>query len=260
MIMLSVQTFSKGKIEGKNEDYFGYNETNFVLADGATDKSGKLHDGKTGGEIVSRIVVAACLSSHANGTELVRLLNKKVHEEYEALGIQDLVREPKFRFTCGFICARLLVDKVIVTYLGDCGFRVSGMPAYQEVKQIDIDNAEERSKYIRKTGDIRGSREHIMPFLLGQFKYQNNAYDPMGYGAIDGTETPEKFIKMFEYKKASMSSIELFSDGYFAVPTDASINAWEEMHARVETEDPDKWLRYKSVKSKDDRTIVIITF
>lgn len=258
--MAHVQIFSKGKVEDRNEDFFGYTETCFVIADGATDKSGKLYDRKTGGEIVSRLVVREALLSSLVGIELVDFLNKKVHEAYRHYGITDVIADPKYRFTCGFICVRLLGHRVIVTYLGDLGFRVNGVSVYQEVKQIDIDNANRRSRYIKETGDLRGSREHIMPFLVGQFKYQNNADDIMGYGVIDGSETPEKFIKVFEYNIANITSIELFSDGYFAVPKEVTIDGWEQMHLLVEREDPDKWLKYPSVKSKDDRTIAILTF
>jgi hypothetical protein len=77
--MLKVQTFSKGKIENKNEDYFDYNETCFVIADGATDKSGRKYNYKTGGELASQIVVNEALSSTLNGNELVNLLNEKVN-------------------------------------------------------------------------------------------------------------------------------------------------------------------------------------
>jgi hypothetical protein len=39
--MIKVTSFTKGKSEEKNEDFFGYNENTFVIADGLTDKSGE---------------------------------------------------------------------------------------------------------------------------------------------------------------------------------------------------------------------------
>lgn len=258
--MVKVQTFSKGKIENRNEDYFGYNENCFVIADGATDKSGRKYDNKTGGELVSRIVVKECLSTKLNGIELVNQLNTKIKELYYKLEILEDIKDPKYRFTCGFICARLENNKLIITYLGDMGLRINGVEVYQETKQIDIDNSEERSKYIRETSDVKGSRNHIMPLLLKQFKYQNNPQVPLGYGVLDGTKTPSKFIKTFEYNIDKAKIIELFSDGYFDVPQEVSIEAWEKTFEKVEKEDPDKWKKYKSTKSKDDRTIAIIKF
>jgi len=195
--MVKVQTFSKGKIENKNEDYFDYNETCFVIADGAIDKSGRKYHGKTGGELVSRIVVKECLLTNLNGAELVNHLNNKINKVYTELNIIDDIQDPKFRFTCGFICMRIIDNKILITYLGDLGFRINGSETYQETKQIDIDNSEARSKYIRETNDVNGSRDHIIPLLLKQFAYQNNHGDRLGYGVIDGVETPSKFVKTF---------------------------------------------------------------
>jgi len=258
--MINVKTFSKGKIENKNEDYFNYNNTCFVIADGATDQSGRKYNNKTGGEFVSRIVVKECLSTDLNGAELVNHINKKIEELYNELNIQEKIKDPKFRFTCRFICMRLVNDKIMITYLGDLGFRINGTKVYQETTQVDINNSEERSRYIQETGDINGSRDHIMPLLLKQFEFQNNPHEPLGYGVIDGTETPSKFVKTIEYDLSKIKTIELFSDGYFDIPQDVSIEAWEETFEKVEKEDLDKWKKYKSTKSKDDRTIAIIEF
>ena len=258
--MVKVQTFSKGKIKNKNEDYFDYNDTCFIIADDATDKSGRKYDNKTGGELISRIVVKECLSTNLNGAKLVCHLNNKIKELYRELNILEEVQNPKFRVTCGFICVRIIDNKILITYLGDLGFRINGSEIYQETKQIDIDNSEARSKYIRETNDVNGSRDHIMPLLLKQFEYQNNLQEPLGYGVIDGTETPSKYVKTFEYDLEKIHTIELFSDGYFDVPQEVLIEAWEKSFEKVEKEDPDKWKKYKSTKSKDDRTIAIIEF
>jgi len=257
--MAQIQTFSKGKTEERNEDYFDHSENCFVIADGATDKSGRTYDGKTGGEIVSKLVVKEALSSALNGIELVDFLNKKVFQLYENLNIANDIINPQYRFTCGCIVVRIIKEQIIITYTGDLGFRINGNIAYQEVKQIDIDNAEERASYIKATNDVSGSREHIMPLLLKQFEYQNNPQHPLGYGAIDGTNTPSKFVKTFQYSKDEVHMIELFSDGYFTTPSKTTISDWEKTFEKVEQEDPDIWKIYKSTKSKDDRTIAIIT-
>lgn len=258
--MIKVQTFSKGKKESGNEDCFGHNKTCFVIADAATDKSAKKYNNKTGGEIVSQIVVKECLLTNLNGKKLVNHLNNKIKELYAELNILEEVRDPKFRFNCGFICVRIINKKILITYLGDLGFRINGSKIYKEVKQIDIANSEARSKYIRETNDVRGSREQIMPLLLKQFEYQNNPQESLGYGIIDGTKTPAKFVKTFEYDLEKIHTVELFSDGYFAVPKEVSVESWEKTFKKVEKVDPEKWKKYKSTKSKDDRTIAIIKF
>ena len=257
--MIQVQFFSQGSADKKNEDHFGHDETSFVIADGATDKSGRRYDLKTGGELVSRLVVKEALASTLNGKELVDFLNKKVNQFYEELGITEEIKDPKYRFTCGFIAARIVEDKIYITYLGDLGFRINGSQVYKEIKQVDIDNAEERSRYIRETNDIEGSRAHSIPFILKQFEHQNNPKDPLGYGVIDGTKTPAQFIKTFEYPLDKIETIELFTDGYFAIPQKISIAAWEKAFEKAKQEDPDNWKQYKSTKSHDDRTIAILS-
>ena len=258
--MVNVKTFSKGKTEYGNEDYFDYNKNCFVIADGATDKSKVQYNHKTGGELVSRMVVKECLSTKLNGIDLVNHINKKIKELYDKLHISEKIKDPKFRFACSFICVRITGNKLIITYLGDSGLRINGTDVYQEIKQIDTNNSKERSKYIRETNDVKGSRDHIMSLLLQQFEYQNNPQEPLGYGVLDGTKTPSKFVKTFEYAIDKIKIIELFSDGYFDVPQKVSIEAWEKVFEKVEKDDPDKWKKYKSTKSKDDRTIAIIEF
>lgn len=258
--MVNVQSFSQGKTEDRNEDFFNYHKDCFVIADGATDKSGKKYWEKTGGEIVSRLVVKEALASSLNGVDLINFINQKVYELYKELGITNEVANPKFRFSCYVVVARIVEDKLVVTCLGDSGFRINGGEVHVDVKQVDIDNAKERAEYILKTGDLSGSRDHIMPLLIKQFEYQNNSQHPLGYGAIDGTNTPAKFIKVFEYPINMVSTIELFTDGYFSIPTGITIEDWEKTFEQGEQEDPDKYKKYLSTKSKDDRTIAIIKF
>jgi serine/threonine protein phosphatase PrpC len=258
--MAKVQSFSEGKNEDRNEDYFSYNEDCFVIADGATDKSGKKYMEKTGGEIVSKLAVNEVLTSSLNGVDLIDFINKKVYELYKKLGITNEVVDPKFRFSCYIVVARIVGDKLVVTCLGDSGFRINGNEVYVDVKKVDIDNAKERAEYILKTGDIAGSRKHIMPLLIKQFEYQNNSIHPLGYGVIDGTNTPSKFIRVFEYPVNTVKTIELFTDGYFSIPAGVTIREWEKAFKEGEQEDPDKYKKYLSTKSKDDRTIAIIKF
>lgn len=54
--------------------------------------------------------------------------------------------------------------------------------------------------------------------------------------------------------------IELFTDGYFAVPEGSTIQDWEDIYEKIEKEDPYKYLTYPSTKAKDDRTIMIVHF
>lgn len=257
---MTVESFSQGKNKDRNEDFFGSGASCFVLADGATDKSGREYGGKTGGELVSRLVVNEVLASSLNGAALVHHLNTKIKSLYEALEISQDVLDPKYRFSCCFVAVRIVGDKLIITYVGDTALRVNGQKIYRDQKQIDTDIAEARSQYIQATGDVAGSREHIMPQLINQYRYQNNPDDPLGYGVIDGSNTPDKFVHSLTLARNEVNTIELFSDGYFSIPSKTTISGWEEAFERAEQEDPDKWKIYKATKSKDDRTIAIIDF
>lgn len=258
--MVEVAVFSKGKTK-HNEDYCGYSKNCFVVADGATDKSGKTYDGKTGGYLISHLVVKSCLKSKLNGVKLVNKLNKETTKLYKKLGVSDYLKDPKIRFNCVFVLVRIVDKKVVITYLGDLGFRLNNSIAYREVMKIDTLTAEERSEYITKTGDIEGSRVHILPMLIKQINnYQNNPKHKLGYGVIDGTKTPTKFVKVFEFNKKDVKTIELFTDGYLATPQKSTIDAWEKMCDNVEKEDPYKYKKYKSTKVNDDRTIMIVHF
>lgn len=256
--MVDVQVFSVGKTPERNEDFWVYTKNSFVVCDGATDKSDKKYDDKTGGEIVSRLVGNACCETDLNGVELVNYLNARVMGLYEKLKIKDLVKDPKYRFSCDLVAARLINDKLVITYLGDMGFRINGAEFFQEHKQVDKETAEERARYIRETGNLAGSRNHIMPLLLKQFEYQNNPDHELGYGKIDGFKTPKKFVDVFNYDLHDVKTLEIFTDGYFDIPEGTTIQDWENMRKLIEEQDPNKCLEYKSTKANDDRTVMIV--
>lgn len=257
---MKVEVFSQGKIKNKNEDFFGYNKNTFIIADGATDKSGKKYKGKTGGELSSRIIVRECLNTKLNGIRLVKHLNKKINNLYQKFNVIHDKKNAKNRFTCGFICVRVLPKEILITYLGDLGFRINNKKIYQEIKKVDIINSKARAKFIKKTGDIEGGRKYIYPLLDKQFNYQNNPKHKLGYGITDGTKTPKKFIKVFKYQKENVKTLELFTDGYFDTPKGKTIKDWEKIYKQIEKKDPFKYKKYLSTKPNDDRTILIINF
>lgn len=255
---MPVYTFSKGKHAKRNEDYFGYNKDSFVMADGATDKSGKQYHGQTGGELVSQLIVREVLGSELNGVALVNYINSVVYELYTILNIDDVIEDPKFRFSGSFCAVRLLGDRVVITYLGDLGFRLNGVSAYHPKKEVDRINIAERVKYIMETGDIEGGRAHIIPGLLRQFNFQNHPDHPLGYGVIDGTQTPSKYVHVFEYYRKDVQKIELFTDGYLGIPDGTTVDAWEAMYEHIEKVDPYKYLQFPATKFIDDRTVMVI--
>ena len=260
---MHVETFTQGKTEKRNEDFFGYNDSTFVLADGATDKSGKTYDGKTGGEIISKLIVKTCLETNLNGPPLVSELNNRVLQIYHNLDIADEVRKiPQNRFSGTFVCIRIIAGELIATILGDVSYRLNKTEVHLYQKQIDIDNANLRAQYIEETGDIMGSRRFLYPHLIKQYAYQNLPNHPLGYGAVDGSTTPDDYVKMKCYPLSVIQSIEIFSDGYYYQPPMRGITPadWEARFKEIHKADPHKYQTYKSTKSIDDRTVMTITF
>ena len=100
--------------------------------------------------------------------------------------------------------------------------------------------------------------------LAGQGAFQNNTDSPLSYAVLDGFETPMALVRVIDRERSAISSIELFTDGYFEIAETPSIAAWEASFREVERCDPDKIDRYPSVKGStlgryaDDRTVIVI--
>ena len=100
--------------------------------------------------------------------------------------------------------------------------------------------------------------------IAGQGAYQNNTTSPFSYAVLDGSPVPMELVRVFDRPRASLRSIELSTDGYFAPGATADLAAWEDAFAEVERVDPEKIGRYASVKGStpkawtDDRTVVIV--
>jgi len=81
---------------------------------------------------------------------------------------------------------------------------------------------------------------------------------------LDGFDIPISLVHVVERPRASLQSIELFTDGYFKPGATPDVAAWEAAFAEVEALDPEKIGAYPSVKGSagrirtDDRTVVIV--
>jgi len=256
-IFTGVEVFSEGKNPPKNEDFVGSNETTVVLSDGATDKSGQSFEGRSGGELAAELVVETCLNSDLVGEELVHEISNRLRGLYEHINPNALT-DSAFRFAATVVVAKLVNDQIVITQVGDSSFRINSTDTYTNNKIVDTLTANTRKEYIEATSDIAGSRDFIMPLLKAQHVHQNNSDSPLGYGVIDGSPVPSKFIKTYTFKQSDITTLELVSDGYYgAFPQENTLDAYEALHETIERTDPHKCGEFASTKLSDDRTVVI---
>lgn len=102
--------------------------------------------------------------------------------------------------------------------------------------------------------------------ISGQRAFANRADLGLGYGVVDGFGTPDGFIVQRRFPRASTQALELFSDGYFAIPDARGLDAFEAGHRDVERVDFDKLGAFASMKGSapdratDDRSYVHVAF
>src|SRR4029077_9545289 len=100
--------------------------------------------------------------------------------------------------------------------------------------------------------------------ISGQTRFQNNTLSPFSYAVLDGFDVPLPLVHVVDRPRTSLSTIELYTDGYFKPGQSAHLPAWEAAFEEVERVDPEKIDAYPSVKGTagrirtDDRTVVIV--
>ncbi len=269
MTYFSVQAHSVGKRPERNEDYYGWNEHRVVLSDGATDRSGARYEAdeatgtyKTGGEMASRLAVQAALASPLHGNPLVHAVTRHVQGYYRT-HCPEALTDTAARFSASLLVVTLLLEEQVVEILqvADSPFRINETTVYDNPMLIDERNIALRAATYNRTGDITAAETAIAPALAAQHRLQNNAKDPLGYGAIDGGPVPKQFIKSYQFPLSEVHTIELASDGYYGhFPPHANIDTYEAMINKIHTDDPYKVGRYPAIKPNDDRTVLIIRF
>ncbi|MFN7163044.1 MAG: hypothetical protein ACK5VJ_00780, partial [Pseudomonadota bacterium] len=78
------------------------------------------------------------------------------------------------------------------------------------------------------------ARALMNPLLSIQSFFANNPDDPLGYGVMDGTSVPEKFIAATRVHQAT--TIVMTSDGYISLPLTLA-EAEHDLHHTL-TQDP----------------------
>lgn len=98
-------------------------------------------------------------------------------------------------------------------------------------------------------------REHIETLVRGgiihaQGAYQNDAATILGYSALDGFPVPPSLVYIERLKRPDVSTLELFTDGYFKPGVRFGVASWEEAFREVERDDPAKVTLYPSQRAR----------
>jgi len=99
--------------------------------------------------------------------------------------------------------------------------------------------------------------------LKGLCRFQNRP-GPLGFPCFDGTPIPLDMVVDFERPARTVTSIELFSDGYGQPPERASVADWEAAFWKRERDDPERVNADPETKGStlekfaDDRTVLIV--
>ncbi|MBM1221368.1 hypothetical protein JQU17_10745 [Ponticoccus sp. SC2-23] len=120
---------------------------------------------------------------------------------------------------------------------------------------------------IRETG-LEKHADLVEGFLRGgiqvQFHFGNADGNPLCFDTLNGNRPLLGETIDVTCPKAGLSSIEIFTDGYVAMPAHASVAAWEAAFEAAESQDFHKLDRYAGVKGStsrevfDDRTVIVM--
>lgn len=120
---------------------------------------------------------------------------------------------------------------------------------------------------VAKAG-MGADRDIVERFLMGgiqtQHRFGNATGNPLCFDTMNGTDQQLNELQDFERAKSTVSSIELFTDGYPSIPPDVSVAAWESAFHSAEAQDFHKTGRFATVKGStstefyDDRTVIVL--
>jgi hypothetical protein len=151
------------------------------------------------------------------------------------------------------------------TFHGIAGLHPDMLPWIDEARRVELYGRSLAHCRLRFPSAPVADIERLLERgISGQTRFQNNTASPFSYAALDGFDVPMPLVRVFDRPRAALSSIELYTDGYFKPGATPDVAAWEAAFAEVERIDPEKIAAYPSVKGSagrlrtDDRTVVIV--
>ena len=111
---------------------------------------------------------------------------------------------------------------------------------------------------------IDAGEEFLMGGIRVQPHYANRQGHVLGYASINGGQVIGEGLVDLTLAKDTVTSLEIFSDGYLSLPTGVEIADWEAGFGRVEAVGGHKLDEFPSVKGStsnefsDDRTVICL--
>ncbi len=253
-------------IKGKNPDFslcedMLFVSENFVaVIDGATSKSAKLFNGKTGGKAAAQAVCETLrtLDPAVSVYEATKTITERIATLYEPHEEKGVAAASAIIYNC---------YRKEIWCIGDCQCIINGEKHLHE-KEIDrilseqraqvIEDAIKNGKTIEELSENDIGRQAILSQLKEIHKLANEDC-PLGYDVFNGTPIPENLIKIYTVKENDV--VVLASDGYPYLQE--TLEESESLLEKEILENPLCYLGYKSTKglskgnlSFDDRAYI----
>lgn len=202
---------------------------------------------------MARIFVVGDSGVRINGTQVFRHL-KRVDD------VWTNARVHVFRILSGKHDDLDLVE----TLSRRCTF--SGLHYAESQKILTADEIDQVLTETLKLVPVDGAEMLLRYGIKKQHEFANDADHPLGYSLLNDRKTSMTDVIDVSMKLDEITSAEIFSDGYFSIPTGTSIEDWENEFDAVEHSDPNKVGEFSSVKGStatefsDDRTVIAAAF
>ncbi|MEH1930249.1 hypothetical protein [Nostoc sp.] len=266
-----IESFNRSKYGDpqQGDDFIVVNQNFVAVLDGATDISGARYNGISSGRFVAEIGAQFLenLSPDSNVIEAIEDITQAVKQSL--LGVKPdktPIYTPCFAMII-FSAARREIWRV-----GDCQYLLDGEGSNPTI-QVDQITSQLRSlivrSYLAQGKTIEDllkddpSPNFLAPFYRLQSALRNHPKEPFGYGAIDSTTVPKRYIEVIKVPE-QVKSIVLASDGYPDLK--ATLTESETVLTKILTVDPlcyEHYLEQRGLapnrESFDDRTYVRLT-
>ena len=257
------------------EDRIHISQHYLAVIDGASSKTNKKWDGRTGGRLAAEVTdrTFALMPATCTAREAADLLTSALRETYRDFGALNLVQaDPRQRATA--VLAAVSLARRELWLIGDCQILL-GEKVLTRPNRVDEILANARALFLELDilagATVDGLRRHeagyeyITPLLQRQNLLQNNpSCGEYWYPAVDGFPIPSEGI-IVETIPDEISEIVLASDGYPVLKK--TLKESEDALEAILFEDPLMFRKYKSAKgvlsgnlSFDDRAFLRVIF